>query len=113
MDLNTSGSSSTTALPMQEPLRSSSDIDLCIYYDGNRDEAAQFRYAVLCRLPGFRYDIQIFQMLPLYVRVEVLKGTLLYAPDLVFVYDTATWTLREFDDFKHRLYDYTGQETIS
>jgi hypothetical protein len=52
-------------------------------------------------------------LLPLYVRVEVLKGTLLYAPELVFIYDTATWTLREFDDFKHRLYDYTGQETIS
>jgi len=94
-------------------MRSGSDIDLCISYNGNKSTAGRFRHEVLSRLPGTRFDVKIFELLPLYIRVEVFKGTLLYAPDLVFVYDTATWTLREFDDFKHRLYDYTGQAAIS
>jgi hypothetical protein len=89
-----------------------SDIDLCIYYEGKRDEAARFRHAVLSRLPGIDYDIQIFQDLPLYVRVEVLKGTPVFVRDTRFLYEKATETLRDFDDFKHRLYDYTGQDAI-
>jgi uncharacterized protein len=89
-----------------------SDIDLCIFYDGKKDEAARFRHAVLSRLPGIDYDIQIFQDLPLYVRVEVLKGTPVFVRDTRFLYEKATETLRDFDDFKHRLYDYTGQDAI-
>ena len=94
-------------------MNSESDIDLCIYYEGDRNEAAQFRYAALSRLPGIRYDIQIFQLLPLYVRIEVLKGTPVFLKNPVFLYETATRTLREFEDYKHRLYDYTGQVAIS
>jgi predicted nucleotidyltransferase len=89
-----------------------SDIDLCVYYDGSREEAAQFRHAVLARLPDLCYDVQIFQLLPLYVRVEVLRGIPVYVHDMRFLYETATRTLREFGDFKHRLYDYTGQAAI-
>ena len=90
-----------------------SDIDLCIYYDGDRAEAGKFRHAVLSRLPGIRYDVKIFKQLPLYIRVEVLKGTPVFVRDLTFLYEIANQTLREFDDFKHRLYDYTGQAAIS
>lgn len=89
-----------------------SDIDLCVYYDGPKKEAAQFRHAVLSRLPHLRYDVQIFQLLPLYVRVEVLRGIPVFIPAMRFLYETATRTLREFGDFKHRLYDYTGQAAI-
>lgn len=90
-----------------------SDIDLCIYYDGNRTDAAQFRHAILSRLPGIDYDIQIFQQLPLYVRVEVLKGIPVFTRDLRFLYETANQTLRDFEDYKHRLYDYTGHAAIT
>jgi predicted nucleotidyltransferase len=89
-----------------------SDIDLCVYYDGDRKEAAQFRHAILSRLPSLRYDVQVFQLLPLYVRVEVLRGIPVFIRDKRFLYETATRTLREFGDFKHRLYDYTGQAAI-
>jgi predicted nucleotidyltransferase len=89
-----------------------SDIDLCVYYDGSREDAAQFRHAVLSRLPELHYDIQIFQLLPLYVRVEVLKGVPVFVRNERFFYETATRTLREFGDFRHRLYDYTGQAPI-
>jgi len=92
--------------------RDDSDIDLCIYYDGDREEAARFRLAALSELADDRYDIQIFSHLPLYVRMEVLRGRVLYSTDERFVYDVAYRTIRDFDDFKHRLYDYIGKEAM-
>ncbi len=89
-----------------------SDIDLCVYYEGRRTEAARFRHSVLSSLPGTDYDVQIFQDLPLYVRVEVLKGKPVFVRNLQFLYEKATETLRDFEDFKHRLYDYTGQDAL-
>jgi len=93
--------------------KAGSDVDLCIYYDGDREEASRFRFAVLSELCDNRYDIQIFSHLPLYVRVEVLRGEVIYCPDERFLYDVAYRTIREFDDFKHRLYDYIGKETMA
>ncbi len=92
--------------------RTGSDVDLCIYYDGDREEAARFRFAALSELADDRYDIQIFSYLPLYVRMEVLRGKVIYCPDERFLYDVAYRTIREFDDFKHRLYDYIGKEAM-
>lgn len=96
----------------EERMTAESDIDLCIYYDGDRTEAAHFRHKVLSALPGTHYDIQVFQQLPLYVRVEVLRGTPVFTRNSRFLYEKATETIRDFEDFKHRLYDYTGQVAI-
>ena len=93
--------------------RAGSDIDLAVYYDGGREEAARFRFAALSELADDRYDIQIFSLLPLYIRTEVLRGRVVYCPDERFIYDVAYRTIREFDDFKHRLYDYIGKEAIT
>jgi len=90
-----------------------SEIDLAVYYDGDREEAGWFRFAVLSELCDDRYDIQIFSHLPLYVRTEVLRGEVLYCTDERFLYDIAYQTIREFDDFKHRLYDYIGKERMA
>ncbi|GAB7016292.1 nucleotidyltransferase domain-containing protein [Methanogenium cariaci] len=92
--------------------KETSDIDLCIYYDGDREEGGKFRFAVLSELFDDRYDIQIFGNLPLYVRMEVLRGRVIYCPDERFLYDMALETIREFDAFKHRLYDYIGTQAI-
>jgi len=78
---------------------------------GERNEAARFRHAALSRLPG-NYDIQIFQQLPLHVRVEVLKGMPVFIRNTRFLYEKANETLRDFEEFRHRLYDYTGQDPI-
>ena len=93
--------------------RARSDIDLAVYYNGERDEAARFRFAALSELADDRYDIQIFSRLPLYLRTDVLRGKVIYCPDERFLYDVAYRTIREFDDFKHRLYDYIGKETMA
>ena len=93
--------------------RIGSDLDLAVYYDGDHEEAARFRFAALSELCDDRYDIQIFSHLPLYVQTEVLRGKVIYCPDERFLYDVAYRTIRDFDDFKHRLYDYIGKEAIA
>ena len=90
-----------------------SDIDICVGYDGSKEKASKFRYDILSRLFEDKYDIQIFQLLPLYVRKEVLKGEVLYCRDKQELYDIAYEFIREFDDFKHRYYDYIGKEAIA
>ena len=94
-------------------LRPDSDIDLCIYYNGSTEEASGFRFKVLSELAEDRYDVQIFQELPLYVRVEVLKGELIYCTDTRFVYEVAGETIKDFESFKHRFYDYIGEQAIT
>ena len=90
-----------------------SDVDLCIGYDGDEEEASRFRYDILSELFADKYDVQIFQLLPLYVKKEVLKGEVLYCRDKRELYDIAYQSVREFDDFKHRYYDYIGKEAIA
>ncbi|MDD3621543.1 MAG: hypothetical protein PHQ81_03975 [Methanofollis sp.] len=58
------------------------------------------------------YDLQIFQHLPLYVRVEALRGRVVYCPDERFLYDIAVETIRDFNAFKHRFYDYIGESAM-
>lgn len=89
-----------------------SDVDLCIGYDGNEEEASRFRYDILSELFADKYDVQIFQSLPIYVKKEVLKGDVLYCRDKRELYDIAYQSVREFDDFKRRYYDYIGKEAL-
>ncbi len=89
-----------------------SDVDICVGYDGSRDEASRFRFKVISKLFDDRYDVHIFKLLPLYVKKEVLKGEVLYRRDKIELYDIAYQTIKEFDDFKHRYYDYIGKEAI-
>ncbi len=90
-----------------------SDIDLCIYYDGSPEEASRFRFNVLSELCDDIYDVPIYQQLPLYVKVEVLKGTVLYYKETKFLYEIANDTIRDFDAFKRRFYDYIGERAIT
>ncbi|HDN66133.1 MAG TPA: nucleotidyltransferase domain-containing protein [Methanosarcinales archaeon] len=90
-----------------------SDIDLAIYYDCEDDsESSRYRFKVISNLFDDIYDIQIFQQLPLYVRIETLKGVAVYCKDRIFLYDVAWQTIKEFDRFKHRYYDYIGERCI-
>jgi len=90
-----------------------SDIDLCIYHDGSPDESSKFRFKVLSELFDETFDVQIFQQLPIYVRVEVLKGKIIYCKDKQFLYETAIETIKDFEAFKHRFYDYIGEREIT
>ena len=97
----------------KETMKESSDIDLCVYYDGTAEEASKFRLNALAELFNDKYDLQIFQQLPLYLRKDVLKGKIVYARNIEYVYRIAIKTMREFEEFKHRFYDYIGERAIS
>lgn len=90
-----------------------SDVDICVGYDGSKEDASRFRFELASKFFDDRYDVQIFQLLPIYVRKEVLKGEVLYSRDRNELYDIAYSVIKEFDDFKHRYYDYIGKEAIA
>ena len=88
-----------------------SDIDFAIYYDGNSKERFKFRLKLMAKLPD-KFDVLIFQDLPLYIRMNVLKGKIIYAKDLTLAYDTAYETIKAFEDFKKYYYDYINTRKL-
>ncbi len=92
--------------------REGSDLDICIYYDADEKGRFDFRTKALGVLFTEDIDLHIFQDLPLQVRMEVLKGKVLYSDDDVFLHDLAYHQIKEFDDFRHHLYDYLDMEKI-
>ena len=87
-----------------------SDYDFAVYYEGNKKE--RFEFLIKANF-NKKFDVKIFQDLPLFVRKDVLKGKLIYAENMSFVFDVAYETIKEFDDFKRSYYDYTGLEKIT
>ena len=84
-----------------------SDYDFAVYYDGGD------RYDFLKRINfNEKFDAKVFQDLPLFIQKEVLKGKVIYAKDLAFVYDIAYKTIKRFEDFKRYYYDYIRLEYI-
>ena len=92
-------------------MKEDSDIDISVYYDDA--DASEFRLKVLSELFDDVYDIKIFQQLALPLRMQVLKGKVLYSDDTPFMYDKAYETIKEFESFKRRYYDYLGIESIA
>lgn len=89
-----------------------SDIDFAVFYDGNSKERFKFRLKLMAKFPD-KFDIHIFQDLPLHVRMNVLKGKIIYAKDLTFAYDTAYETIKAFERFKKYYYDYLERNPIT
>jgi predicted nucleotidyltransferase len=92
-------------------MKDDSDIDISVYYDDA--DASEFRLKVLSDLFDDVYDIKIFQQLPLPLRMQVLRGKVLYSDDTPFMYDKAYETIKEFESFKRRYYDYLGIESLT
>lgn len=87
-------------------LAAASDIDICLVFGlGETDRPALSRK----RLDYLRSDIdvQVFQLLPLYIRRRVLKeGKILFCRDERELYELAFRTAQAFEDFKHIYYEY-------
>ena len=80
-----------------------SDIDLAVFYEGNKEERFKFRMSVLGRT-GDEFDVQIYQDLPLYIQKEVISyGKLLYYKEYNVVFDIYINVMKNFDDFKRHL----------
>jgi len=79
-----------------------SDIDICIIVQPKSFDALSLSKKRLEYLTDFpEYDVRIFQQLPLYVRIRVLKeGKIVFCRDEDALYDLAVGVVREFEYFK-------------
>ncbi len=82
-----------------------SDIDIAVYYQGNKKERFAFRMKALGEFSDI-IDLQIFQDLPLYVQKEVLKGKVMYYKDYNFTFTEFMRVIKDFGHFEKYLKDY-------
>ncbi len=87
------------------------DVDLCVFLDKNYDSKEFFkkRLSYLAGLPD-KFDVQIFQQLPLYVRISVLReGRILYLKNKKILYNLAYNNLKENVFFERHYNNYINQ----
>lgn len=93
-----------------------SDVDLCVVMT---PQPKPFGNTVLShkRLEYMKdnsLDVRIFQQLPLYIRVRVLKeGRVLFVRDEDQLYKLAFRTAQSFEDFKHIYYGYLKEVALA
>ena len=85
-----------------------SDIDICLFIDEERKKLSEIRLGLLKKFSG-NIDIQIFQLLPLYVQIEVLKGEILYKKNEERLYEIANETIDEYEEFYPFYLDYINR----
>lgn len=87
----------------REEMTELSDIDLAVYYDGDKKERFDFRVKVLGRV-GDEFDIQTFQDLPLYIRKDIASsGKVIDYKVYMEIFRIFMRTIRDFEHFKPRL----------
>lgn len=91
----------------QGDFSSKSDIDICFVMEKDNFLSEEFFQKRLNYLKFFDMDIQIFQQLPLYIRIRILKeGRTLFCRNEAKLYEIAFRTISEFADFEHIYRDY-------
>ncbi len=79
-----------------------SDIDLCIVAPQAADRAALWRNFI-SHLHDDRYDVRIFETLPLHIKMAVIEeGLVLHSRDDLELYEYFSSFRREWEDQKHR-----------
>lgn len=88
-----------------------SDIDICLVMKEGSDSALELSRKKLEYLKlTNNTDVQIFQQLPLYIRIRVIKeGKILSCVNEDELYKIAFRTVSEFDDFKYIYDDYLNE----
>ncbi len=86
-----------------------SDYDFAVYYEGNEKE--RFNFLIDANFSD-KFDVKIFQDLPLFIRKEVLRGRVVYVKNREFLYEIVYKTIKDFEFFKRYYYDYIGLEKI-
>lgn len=81
-----------------------SDIDLCISLNLPPTERFRAKIKLAGMLPE-KYDLQIFEDLPLYVQKSVLSGKVLYCKNNKSLVEKAISVINEYEDFK-KIYEY-------
>jgi hypothetical protein len=91
-----------------------SDVDLCLVMMPRPSSFANLSYKRLEYMKDNSFDVRIFQQLPLYIRVRVLKeGRILFVRDENQLYELAFRTAQAFEDFKHIYYGYLKEVALA
>jgi hypothetical protein len=93
-----------------------SDVDLCLVMMPLPKPSSPngFSYKRLEYMKDNSFDVRIFQQLPLYIRVRVLKdGRILFVRDENQLYELAFRTAQAFEDFKHIYYGYLKEVALA
>ena len=85
-----------------------SDVDICIYIQDNEKNLAKIRLDLL-KMFNDKLDIQIFNLLPIYIQIEALKGKFLYIKNEDRAYEIAYETIEEYEDFLPLYLDYINR----
>ncbi len=84
-----------------------SDVDICLVMDGDKYSPEVLFQKRLKFLQEFDMDIQIFQELPIYIRVRIIReGKLLFCGNEDILYSFVFRAIQEFNDFEHIYRDY-------
>jgi predicted nucleotidyltransferase len=82
------------------------DIDVCLVLDKDAEKKLMSGKR-LSYVTGSDLDVHIFQQLPLFIRMRVIReGKPLYCRDMDMLYDTVLQTIRDFGYFKPVYDDY-------
>ncbi|HIH98011.1 MAG TPA: nucleotidyltransferase domain-containing protein [Thermoplasmata archaeon] len=92
----------------------SSDIDVCIVLmpEGYENLSLSEKRLKYLSLVSNKIDIQIFQQLPLYVKINILKdGKEIFCRNEDLFYGLAFQTIKDFESFKKYYYGYLEEIT--
>jgi hypothetical protein len=82
--------------------RAGSDVDVCLVLEDKRLDTLGQSQKRIAYLASYDFDIQIFQQIPLHLRVRVLReGKVLFCRDEDKLYAMAFRTAQHFEDFRH------------
>lgn len=93
-----------------------SDVDLCLVMMPlpKPSSLTGLSYKRLEYMEDNSFDLRIFQQLPLYIRVRVLReGRILFVRDENQLYELAFRTAQAFEDFKHIYYGYLKEVALA
>jgi len=80
-----------------------SDVDIAVFYKGDKGERFQFRMKILGRVSDI-FDIQTFQDLPLYIQKDIMStDDIIYYRDHAELFEINMKTIQEYEDFKPHL----------
>lgn len=84
------------------------DIDICLVLDKKYSNLDMSRKRLkYCSIASSKFDIQIFQQLPIYIRKRILKeGKILFCRNEDLLYEILFSTMREFEFYKKIYYNY-------
>jgi predicted nucleotidyltransferase len=91
-----------------------SDVDICLVMTPKPFRRNTLSHKRLEYMKDNSLDIRIFQQLPLYIRVRVLReGRILFVRDENQLYELAFRTAQAFEDFKHIYYGYLKEVALA